>query len=73
MAGPVHATPEADVAKIVDVHEGDEATYKAKKASRAARRNKVFPKDLNQGPPVVDPVAQKTARQLFGEKKAPAP
>ena len=62
--------------KNVDV---SETSYKAKKTSRTARKNKVFPQDLNQGPPgercgpacmKIVPVA---TRQLFGEKKAPAP
>ena len=34
--------------KNVDV---SETSYKAKKTSRTARKNKVFPQDLNQGPP----------------------
>merc|ERR1712051_908210 len=59
-------------AKIVDV---PETSFKNKKASRTARKHKVFLYDLNQygkGKGDKDPVAGRPARQLFGGKKATA-
>merc|ERR1712037_687835 len=57
-------------AKIVDV---PETSLKNKKASRTARKHKVFLYDLNQyGLSSKGPVARRPARQLFGGKKAPA-
>merc|ERR1712051_1161967 len=59
-------------AKIVDV---PETSFKNKKASRTARKHKVFLYDLNQygkGKGVKGPVAIRPSRQLFGGKKAPA-
>ena len=54
-------------AKIVDV---PETSFKNKKASRTARKHKVFLYDLNHQ--TSGPVARRPARQLFGGKKAPA-
>merc|ERR1712037_366888 len=60
-------------AKIVDV---PETSFKNKKASRAARKHKVFLYDLKQyglsGSAPVATVAIRPSRQLFGGKKAPA-
>ena len=54
-------------AKIVDV---PETSFKNKKASRTARKHKVFLYDLNHQ--TSGPVARRPARQLFAGKKAPA-